>query len=147
MRVWRLFTSALPFGLWMLILFGVPSAKSLPPAANETAHPQIFSVKGVVQSINRDERQLVIRHEAISNYMAAMAMPFKIKTTEALAGFQNGDEIPFQLHVTETESWGDQIVKTGTASPPPPTVSAAPAAPADLLEQIWRPFIPLARVI
>jgi Cu/Ag efflux protein CusF len=85
MRVWRLFTSALPFGLWMLILFAVPSAKSLPPATSETARLQIFSIKGVVHSINRDERQLVIRHEAISNYMAALAMPFDAKTAGLLA--------------------------------------------------------------
>ena len=68
-----------------------------------------------------DGRTVVIQHEAISNYMAAMTMPFKVKTAGALADLQKGDEISFQLHVAETESWVDQIVKTGTASPPPPT--------------------------
>jgi protein SCO1/2 len=122
--MWRLFISALPFGLWMLILLGVPSAKSQPSAAGEIARPQIFQANGVVQSIHRAERQIVIRNEAISNYMAAMTMPFNVKTADLLAGLQDGDEISFQLHVTETESWVDQIVKTGTASPPPLTVTA-----------------------
>jgi protein SCO1/2 len=42
-------------------------------------------------------------------------MPFKVKAQAELAGFQRGDEITFQLHVTETESWVDQIVKIGTS--------------------------------
>src|SRR5271154_2505069 len=41
-------------------------------------------------------------------------MPFKVKVQTELAGFQRGDEITFQLHVTETESWVDHIVKIGT---------------------------------
>ena len=127
MRVCRLILNALPFGLWMLILFAVPSARSLPPASSENARPRIFSAKGVVQSINRDERRIVIRHEAISNYMAAMTMPFTVKTAGALADLQTGDEISFQLHVTETESWVDQIVKTGTSSLPPLEASLVPA--------------------
>ena len=111
----------------MLILFAVPSARSLPLASSETTRPQIFSGKGVVQSINRDDRRIVIRHEAISNYMAAMTMSFKVKTAGALAGLQAGDEISFQLHVTETESWVDQIVKTGTSSLPPLEAALVPA--------------------
>jgi len=127
MRVCRLILNALPFGLWLVILSSVPSAKSLPPAAGETAPPRIFAAKGVVQSINRGERRIVIRHEAISNYMVAMTMPFKVKTVAALADLQRGDEISFQLHVTETESWADQIVKTGTSSLPPLEASLVPA--------------------
>jgi len=118
MRRCRLFISALPFGLWMLLLFAAPSAKSQPPAAGETSRPRILPAKGVVVSINRDEQQLVVRHEAISNYMGAMTMPFKVKTSGALVDLHDGDEISFQLHVTETESWVDQIVKTGTSAVP-----------------------------
>jgi Cu/Ag efflux protein CusF len=97
----RLNLNALPSGLWMLIPFGVPSAKSLPSDIGETVRPRIFSIKGVVQSINRGKRQLVIRHEAISNYMAAMTLPFDLKTAGMLAGLQDGDEISFQLHVLD----------------------------------------------
>jgi protein SCO1 len=117
MKVWRSFISVLPFGLWMLLLFVVPSARSSPADASGTAAARVFPARGVVLSINRDERQVVIRHGAISNYMDAMTMPFKVKTTEALTGLQDGDAVSFQLHVTETESWVDQIVKTGTGAP------------------------------
>jgi protein SCO1 len=138
MRVWRLFISALLSSLWMLILFAAASGKSQPSAAGETAGSQIFLAKGVVQSINRAEQRIVIQHEAISNYMGAMTMPFKVKTAGVLAGLQDGDEISFQLHVTETESWVDQIVKAGTSAVPVKTptnvelataVAALPAHP------------------
>jgi len=38
-------------------------------------------------------------------------MPFKAKAPEELAGLHRGDEISFQLHVTESESWVDGITK------------------------------------
>ena len=69
---------------------------------------------GIIEEIQPDAKTIIIQHEAISNYMAAMTMPFKVKTQVELADFQRGDEITFQLHVTETESWVDQIVKIGT---------------------------------
>ena len=65
---------------------------------------------------NTDGNTIVIRHEAISNYMDAMTMPFKVKETNELAGLRIGDEISFRLEVTGTESWIDRITKIGTAS-------------------------------
>jgi protein SCO1/2 len=114
MQIWRLFVSALQFGLLMLILSGVKSAASIPPSIAETANVREFMAKGVVEEINADGRTVIIRHGAISNYMDAMTMPFKVKKQKELADLRRGDEITFQLHVTETESWIDQITKIGT---------------------------------
>jgi protein SCO1/2 len=47
--------------------------------------------------------------------MAAMTMPFNVKGAEELSGVRTGDAIRFQLHVTESESWVDQILKVGTS--------------------------------
>jgi protein SCO1/2 len=69
--------------------------------------------KGTVMEIQPDGRTVVVQHEAISNYMAAMTMPFKAKAPEELAGLHRGDEISFQLQVTEAESWVDGITKIG----------------------------------
>ena len=91
-----------------------PAVES-PLSSNENpSGPRAFATKGVVEEIQPAAGIIVIRHEAISNYMEAMTMPFKVKTAKDLAGFQRGDEILFQLHVTETESWVDQLVKSGT---------------------------------
>jgi hypothetical protein len=39
--------NALTFGLWMLMLFVVPSADSRPSATGQTVNPQIFQGQGV----------------------------------------------------------------------------------------------------
>jgi len=85
----------------MLILSAVPSAKSLPRAISGTARPQIFSIKGGVQSIIRDERQFVIHHEANPVHSAFTTVPFKVKTAGGLAGLPDGDEISFPFHVLD----------------------------------------------
>ena len=85
----------------MLILSAVPFAKSSPRATSGTARPQIISIKGVVQPINRDERQFVIHHEANPVHSAFTTVPFKVKIAGAPAGLHDGDEISFQLHVLD----------------------------------------------
>ena len=90
-------------------------ASEFPLSSNENAStPGVFAAGGIIEEIRPDAKTVVIRHGAISNYMAAMTMPFKVKTPTELAGFARGDKILFQLHVTETESWVDQFVKIGT---------------------------------
>jgi protein SCO1/2 len=56
--------------------------------------------------------------------MEAMTMPFRVKEAGHLAELRPGDEISFRLSVSESESWIDQIVKTGRSLP----VGEAPAA-------------------
>ena len=88
----------------------------------------MFPAKGVVKELNPDNKTVFISHEAISNYMAAMTMPFKVKDPKELAGLHRGDEISFRLQVTETESWVDRISKIGTVSLP--TTQAPASSPA-----------------
>jgi protein SCO1/2 len=140
MRRRELFIIALLFALWMLILSGAKSAGSFPSPNEEATNVRMFPAKGVVKELNPDNKTVVIRHEAISNYMAAMTMPFKVKDPKELAGLQRGDEISFRLQVTETESWVDRISKIGTVSLPPDE-KPADAQPAEM--QTARPGHPL----
>jgi protein SCO1/2 len=119
MRLRGLFVSALSFGLLTLILSGAKSAGSFPPSGGGATNVRMFPAKGVVKELNPDNKTVVISHEAISNYMAAMTMPFKVKDPKELAGLHRGDEISFRLQVTETESWVEHIAKIGTVSLPP----------------------------
>jgi protein SCO1/2 len=86
----------------------------------------------VVEQLKPDGKSIVVRHEAITNYMDAMTMPFKVKDAKELAGVQTGDEISFCLHVTSTESWIDGIVKGANrrrgASDPPTNVQPSEAS-------------------
>lgn len=102
-------------------------------AAGSPAGAQTFAAIGVVMELPSDRRTVVIRHEAISNYMAAMTMPFPVKEPAALSGLRAGDKVSFQLHVTDDESWVDNFIRRGTAQLPPPTkkvpVEPPPARP------------------
>ncbi len=100
----------------LLISFNAKSAETLLPQTGGEIKARAFAAKGVVEEIKADEKIVIIKHEAVSNYMDAMTMPFKVKDEKELAGLQRGDEITFQLHVTEAESWVDQFTKTGTTS-------------------------------
>jgi protein SCO1/2 len=98
----------------LLISFNASATEiSLPPDTTET-NARTFATKGVVEELKPHDLTVVIRHGAISNYMAAMTMPFKVKTSKELAGVHAGDEVLFQLHVSDTKSWIDQITTIGT---------------------------------
>jgi protein SCO1/2 len=95
----------------------------------EPADTRTFAAKGVVVEIP-DARTIVIQHEAVSNYMAAMTMPFKVKDEQELWGLHPGDTISFQLKVTRDESWVDVITKTGTTTNASPKKKLSGAQPA-----------------
>jgi protein SCO1/2 len=84
---------------------------------DQSAEPAAYSVKGVVKKINPEEQTVVIKHEEIPDYMPAMTMPFEVKTTDELDGLQPGDNVTFQLKVTESHGWIEQIQKTGQTEP------------------------------
>lgn len=102
----------------MLSLSSVRSAGSSPASATNANAVRAFATRGVVQEVRPTEDTLVIRHEAITNYMPDMTMPFRAKSTKEMAGLERGDEISFQLLVSETNSCVNHIVKTGKVNLP-----------------------------
>src|SRR5579864_5747293 len=90
---------------------GEPLASSEPTNSKE----QTFAVIGVVKQLNSAGRTVLVNHEAITNYMDGMTMPFKVKESKELTGLAVGDRISFQLHVTQAESWIGRIAKIGRA--------------------------------
>jgi len=134
----RLWPSAL-LTVGLLVSFNAESEGISPSPTGGATILQTYPAKGVVQEINAAAQTVIVKHEAITNYMDAMTMPFKVVEPLVLAKLHPGDEIAFQLHVTPTTSWIDQIVKTGTASAPQsrkpdsyepvPTISTVSANP------------------
>jgi protein SCO1/2 len=115
--------------------------------ANPASQPQAdektirtFTVSGVVQEVNREQPLIVIAHEAITNYMKAMTMPFKVKRRADLEGLEKGDSISFLLHVSNTESWVDRISKAGKATPLT-NGAVAVSAPASSLPKPHHPLM------
>ena len=78
--------------------------------------PRIFAARGVIREIKPDGRTLIIQHQEITNYMAAMTMPFRVHETNQLSGVKPGDEVAFRLLVTDDESWIDRVTRIGLAS-------------------------------
>jgi protein SCO1/2 len=98
------------------ILASVSPARGLPALAEApAAGVQTFQVKGEVKELKADGKTVVIAHEAIPNFMAAMTMPFKASEPKELAGLRVGDWVSFRLRVTEKESSIDQITRLGHA--------------------------------
>jgi protein SCO1/2 len=81
------------------------------PATNQ----QFFQVKGVVKEVHPENKNVVIQHEAVPNYMPAMTMSFDVKNTNELRGLQPGDTIGFQLIVRGQDAWIKHITKLTAA--------------------------------
>src|SRR6266478_9897887 len=124
---------SIAFVVWSNLGCRQPATGSASGAAAPEPGIQTFSVKGFVHRLDADGRTVVIEHEAISNYMAAMTMPFRASDTNELAALAPGDEILFRLQVSQTDSWIDRISKTGkhqelkmNANTSPPKEAASP---------------------
>jgi len=100
----------------------VVSCRQEPPAppAAVSATNQTYAVRGVVQAVASDRRQATIKHEKIPGYMAAMTMDLSVKNTNELNGISVGDEITFNLIVTENDDWIEKIQRTGKTVAPSP---------------------------
>lgn len=110
------------------LILALPTAKAGPLSAPQSSNAaRTFTVHGVVMALKPADQIIVIRHEAISNYMDGMTMPFKAADTKTFSALSPGDQVTFQLHVTDQESRVDNFVKTGFEQIP--TNAAAPTAP------------------
>jgi protein SCO1/2 len=113
--------------------FGVlvaPNVKSAGPSDAGETNARVFAAKGVVRELNPDGQTVTISHEAVSNYMDAMTMPFRAGDAGELKDLHPGDEVTFRLHVTQTDSWVDQITRIGTvlsSEKKPPPMKTPPA--------------------
>jgi protein SCO1/2 len=94
----------------------------------------VFWAKGVVQELGNGGHTVLVAHEPIAGYMAAMTMPFKVQDPAELAGLRPGARISFRLVVTATTSWIDHLAQIGEAPGEAIQPAAAPAPRAEALE-------------
>ncbi len=98
-------------------------AGTLLPRSSPASTTNYFA-RGIVKEVRPAEEQLVIAHEAIPQLMDAMTMPFNVKEAAMLTNVTAGEQIAFQLHLTENESWIDHIERL---APSPSAVRGSPA--------------------
>jgi protein SCO1/2 len=111
-----------------------PFARTMAQPGPAPADPpaKVFEVKGIVKELRPTEQSIVVTHEAVSNYMPAMTMPFNVASPGELNNLKAGDRISFRLRVTGSESSIDYISKLPGSDllvAPTSTNSAALPAP------------------
>lgn len=89
-------------------------------AGSLATNQQSYVVKGVIREVREKDAELVIRHEAIPDYMKAMIMPFSVKDRKLISGLASNDIVQFKLVVTKDDGWIESIKKVGSESPDAP---------------------------
>jgi protein SCO1/2 len=68
-----------------------------------------YRVEGLVLDVNQQQRTMIVSHRAISGYMDAMAMPFRVPQAGELRGLNPGDLVEFQLIVKGHSSHAEKV--------------------------------------
>lgn len=71
-----------------------------------------YELKGKVVNVDKKGRLVSLAHEAITDYMEAMTMPFRLRDETALDIMQEGDKVTATLVVTDSRSWLEDLVIT-----------------------------------
>lgn len=95
-------------------------------AAASCSSARHYEMRGQILAVNRDKLEILVKHEEIEGLMAAMTMPWKVRTSSMLDNLGPGDLITSEIEVDGSQGVVTKITKLGTAKPDMP----APAAPA-----------------
>lgn len=95
-------------------------------SAADDAPVQRYELRGKIVSFNKDQRQVVIAHEAVPGLMEAMTMPFTLREPEAAYDtMRPGAQIQATLAVSGERSWLENPVIV-VAEPAAAPTRAAP---------------------
>ena len=108
-----------------------PPAASTLPAGHDPQRPQAptretkeYKLVGEVRKIEKETREVTIRHEAIPGFMEAMTMPFHVDDQAVLDDLRAGDQVEGKLRVElengETRDYRlvDLVVSKPALAPP-----------------------------
>jgi protein SCO1/2 len=92
----------------MLLLAG---CRSQPGQESQSAKK--YQLRGVVLEVNKDKREVRLKHQDIPGYMRGMTMNFPVRDDAALATLAPNDEITADLNVSAPgEFWLSNIHRT-----------------------------------
>lgn len=72
-----------------------------PSPTRPTIEHKEFKLIGEVKKVDKEAREITIRHEKIAGFMEAMTMPFRIDDQEVLDEVQSGDQVEGKLQVEQ----------------------------------------------
>jgi protein SCO1/2 len=99
----------------------------------QSQHLRRFEVKGVVEDVDREAKQLVVDHEDIPDLMPGMSMNFDVANPALLDGVEPGQKISFTLELRD-RSFRITGVRVLEAAPAGAAGSGALARVADVGE-------------
>lgn len=97
-----------------------------------SAHLRSFQVLGQIRGIDSANKTIRISHQEIPNYMPAMTMSLPVKDAALLKNLVAGDQVQFELLVTDDDSWIAHLEKIRSESP----TTQAEAGPTRSLEEL-----------
>ena len=95
-------------------------------AAVEKSGGTSYQVRGRIVEVRNDGRTLMVDHEEIPGYMAAMTMPFNLADGASAEGLTAGDAVSFTYHVSASGMWIDGVEALASDA-----VGASPTADAE----------------
>jgi protein SCO1/2 len=111
----------------LVAILSFVACKQKEPEAPLVRHP----LKGKILSIDKAGSSLMVDHEAIPDFMAAMIMPYPIKDPAVLEKVKAGDLITADVVMQEGHGyWLENVVVTGHEDEPPAKPAAALHIPA-----------------
>jgi protein SCO1/2 len=109
------------FNFPRILLFGTLGFALIRAEATE----QIYTVTGIIQG-KLDDGRLIIEHQEIPGYMAAMTMPFDVADANEVKTLKIGDEVRFRYRVGGEKAVAESFLVIGHKAPPvPPKVPPA----------------------
>jgi protein SCO1 len=97
-------------------------------AAASCSNAKTYEMRGQILAVNRDKMEILVKHEEIPGFMAAMTMPWKVQEANMLDTLGPGDLITSEIVVDNNQGVVTKITKLGTAKPDVPD-PAGPARP------------------
>lgn len=85
-----------------------------------------YALRGKVISIDKQQRQIVVDHEDIPGFMAAMAMPYSVKEPFILSQVSPADQISADVVVNGSEYWLEKVTIVKKADPNAAASSSPP---------------------
>jgi protein SCO1/2 len=118
----------------IVLLLCIVVAASACTKSNE----RIFTLQGQVLSVEPARKQLMVKHEAIKDFMPAMTMPYDVRDEKLLNGIAAGDLVNATLVVVSNGAYLSAIKKVGEA-PLEKSPAEAPNPPASSGFELLKP--------
>jgi len=114
------------------IAFSLVLAVAAASCGGSTSSQKTYPVQGQVLDVSPDHQQATVNAEEIKGFMAAMAMPYKVKDPQLLNGIGPGDLINATLVVDSDGAYFSAVKKVGEA----PLVKPATATPSTVAPEL-----------